>query len=115
MTARHAEGTAAVVGTPINRVDGILKITGAARYTAEIPLEGLLHAVMVASTIARGEIDDIDTSAAEMAPGVIRVMTPDNTPRLESLEKYQREGGKGTGGGGGGRPTGRVLSLFQDR
>jgi xanthine dehydrogenase YagR molybdenum-binding subunit len=115
MIMPDASGTTGVVGTPINRVDGTLKITGAARYTAEIPVEGLLYGVMVTSTIARGEIEEIDTSAADMVPGVIRVMTPENTPKLESLAKYEREGGKGTGGSGGGRPTGRALSLFQDR
>ena len=113
MTMPNADGSAGVVGTPINRVDGKLKVTGAARYTAEIPIDGLLYGVMVTSMVARGEIDDIDTSAADMVPGVIRVMTPDNMPKLESLQKYEREGGKGAGGGG--RPTGRALSLFQDR
>ena len=115
MTMPNVEGSAGVVGTPINRVDGTLKITGAARYTAEIPVDGLAYGVMVTSTIARGEIDEIDTSAADMTPGVVRVMTPDNTPKLESLQKYERDGGKGAGGSGGGRPTGRALSLFQDR
>ena len=115
MTVPNAGAPAGVVGTPINRVDGTLKITGAARYSAEIPVEGLLYGVMVTSTIARGEIDEIDTSAADMTPGVIRVLSADNMPKLESLQKYEREGGKGSGGSGGGRPTGRALSLFQDR
>ncbi|HWC44667.1 MAG TPA: xanthine dehydrogenase family protein molybdopterin-binding subunit, partial [Casimicrobiaceae bacterium] len=115
MTTPNASGNPGVVGTPINRVDGALKVMGAAQYTAEVAVEGLLYGMIVTSTIARGEIDEIDTSAADMTPGVIRVMTPDNTPKLESLQKYEREGGKGTGGSGGGRPTGRALSLFQDR
>lgn len=115
MTMPNAGESGGVVGTPINRVDGTLKITGAARYSAEIPVDGLVYGVMVTSTIARGEIDEIDTSAADMTPGVIRVLSPDNMPKLESLERYEREGGKGTGGSAGGRPTGRALSLFQDR
>ena len=108
MTAPHENATAEVVGQPITRVDGRLKVTGGARYTAEISLERLAYAVIVQSEIARGSIEHIDTSDADMLPGVIGVMTPYNTVKLESLEKFEREGGKG------GRPTGRALSLLQD-
>ena len=44
------------VGAPINRVDGRLKVTGGARYSAEMPVANVAHAVMVTSTIARGSI-----------------------------------------------------------
>ncbi|HZI40518.1 MAG TPA: xanthine dehydrogenase family protein molybdopterin-binding subunit, partial [Gemmatimonadaceae bacterium] len=57
---------------------------------------------------ARGTIEAIDASEAEQLAGVLTVLTPDNAPKLESLEKFEREGGKG------GRPTGRALSLLQD-
>ncbi|MFL5613373.1 MAG: xanthine dehydrogenase family protein molybdopterin-binding subunit [Gemmatimonadaceae bacterium] len=112
MTTPNVEGGATlVVGTPINRVDGRLKVTGAARYTAEFPLAEMTHAVMVQSTIARGTIERIDTNAAQLLGGVIRVMTHENTPKLESLERYERESGKG---GNAARPTGRAISLLQN-
>jgi len=109
----NAEPGDAVVGKPINRVDGRKKVTGTAPYTAEIPVENLAYGIMVQSTIARGAIDRIDTTVAEQLPGVIKVLTQDNMPKLESLEKFRQKGG-GAGGSGGGRPTGRALSLFQD-
>jgi xanthine dehydrogenase YagR molybdenum-binding subunit len=101
----RAEG---VVGKPVSRVDGRLKVTGTARYTADVPLAELAYGVIVQSEIARGTIENMDVSAAEQLPGVLWVMTPSNTPKLESLEKFEREGGKE------GRPTGRALSLLQD-
>ena len=98
--------TAPNVGAPVNRVDGRLKVTGAARYTAEVPVENLAYAVMVQSEIARGVVEHVDTSAADRLPGVLMVMTQDNVPKLEALETFKKHGG--------GRPTGRALSLFQD-
>lgn len=70
------------VGKPLNRVDGKLKVTGGARYSAEIPQENLVYAVCFGSTIARGIITDIDTSAAENLPGVFGVITHQNLPDI---------------------------------
>lgn len=70
------------IGKPVNRVDGRLKVTGGARYSAEIPLQGLVHAVFVTSTIAKGRIEQIDTRAAEQSPGVLSVLTHLNMPKL---------------------------------
>jgi xanthine dehydrogenase YagR molybdenum-binding subunit len=74
--------TEQVVGKPINRVDGRLKVMGAARYAAEIPQDNIAHAVLIQSTIAKGRIKDIDTSEAETAPGVLAVITHRNAPKL---------------------------------
>ncbi len=63
MTAT-VSGRKPVVGTPIDRVDGRLKVTGQAQYTADTPVEHVAYAVMVTSTIARGKIVSIDTAAA---------------------------------------------------
>src|SRR5260221_996386 len=73
------------VGHPIWRVDGRLKVTGAARYTADIPLGGAAHAAIVYSTIANGRTESIDTAAAEKAPGVLVVLTHKNMPRMNPL------------------------------
>jgi xanthine dehydrogenase YagR molybdenum-binding subunit len=109
-------GKPGIVGAPINRVDGPLKVAGRARYTAEVPVDGVTYGIMVQSTIARGTIERIDAGIASHLPGVLAIMTHENAPKLESLRKWEREGGKGggMGGSGGGRPTGRVLSLLQD-
>jgi xanthine dehydrogenase YagR molybdenum-binding subunit len=80
------------IGTPLDRVDGPLKVRGAARYSAEYPLEGLAHAVLLQSTIARGRIVALDTTAAEAAPGVLAVLTHLNTDGLPAQESFLRGG-----------------------
>lgn len=70
------------VGTPIDRVDGRLKVTGAAKYAAEFRPKGLVHAVAVQSTVARGRIASIDAAAARKSPGVLAVLTHRNAPKL---------------------------------
>jgi xanthine dehydrogenase YagR molybdenum-binding subunit len=73
------------VGQPISRVDGRLKTTGGARYTADIPLGGMVHAAIVYSTIASGRTVSIDSQAAEKAPGVLAVLTHSNMPRMNRV------------------------------
>ncbi len=75
-----------LIGKPVDRVDGRLKVTGAARYAAEFPLPNLAHAVAIQSTIARGRIESIDTSAAEKSPGVLAVITHLNAPKLATTD-----------------------------
>jgi xanthine dehydrogenase YagR molybdenum-binding subunit len=70
------------VGQPISRIDGRLKVTGGARYTADIPVEAIVHGAIVYSTIANGRTVSIDTAAAENAPGVLDVLTHKNMPRM---------------------------------
>ena len=43
-----------LIGAPMSRVDGPLKVTGTARFAAEVPLDGLLYAALVYSTIQAG-------------------------------------------------------------
>jgi xanthine dehydrogenase YagR molybdenum-binding subunit len=73
------------VGQPISRVDGRLKVTGGARYTADIPLGAMAHGAIVYSTIANGRTVSIDTAAAERAPGVVAVLTHKNMPRMKPV------------------------------
>jgi xanthine dehydrogenase YagR molybdenum-binding subunit len=70
------------IGQPILRADGRQKVTGGARYTTDVPLEGAAHAAIVHSTIANGRTVSIDTTAAEQAPGVLAVFTHRNMPRM---------------------------------
>ena len=64
-----------VVGAPLSRVDGRLKVTGAAHYAADNPVPDFLHAVLVCSTIASGAVQGVDAGEASRSPGVIRVLT----------------------------------------
>ncbi|MFY9350207.1 xanthine dehydrogenase family protein molybdopterin-binding subunit [Sphingobium sp.] len=70
------------LGEQQSRIDGPDKVRGKARFAAEVPMEKLLYAAFVHSTIARGRIADIDVSAAEAAPGVALVMTYRNAPKM---------------------------------
>lgn len=66
----------------LDRVDGVQKVTGRAKYSAEYDFPGLVYGALANSTIAKGTITAIDTSAAENAPGVITVITHLNCPEL---------------------------------
>jgi xanthine dehydrogenase YagR molybdenum-binding subunit len=80
-----------VVGQPIDRRDGRLKVTGRARYAAEFDIDNLAYAVLVQSTITSGEITGFDLSEAQALPGVLTIMTPDNAPRLPQAASGQSE------------------------
>jgi xanthine dehydrogenase YagR molybdenum-binding subunit len=69
-------------GQPITRRDGVLKVTGEARYAADNHPAGMLHAVLAGSRIARGRVTSLDVEAARAHPGVVAVMTPANRPAL---------------------------------
>ncbi|UNC13023.1 xanthine dehydrogenase family protein molybdopterin-binding subunit [Acidiphilium multivorum] len=69
-------------GQSVTRRDGIAKVTGAATFAADNHPEGLLHAVYVPATIARGRVIRLDTGAAKAHPGVVEVFTPENRPAL---------------------------------
>ena len=56
---------APTVGTPMDRVDGRLKVTGGARYAAEFAIPNLAHGLLITSTIANGRVRAMDTSAAD--------------------------------------------------
>jgi len=78
-TERPRVGT---IGLPVDRVDGPLKVTGAATYAADTKVEHALYAVMVQSTISRGRIREIDERAARAVAGVVEVLTYKNAPRI---------------------------------
>jgi CO/xanthine dehydrogenase Mo-binding subunit len=72
----------AIVGAPADRVDGPLKVAGAALYPSDVTLPGLVHAGLVHATMAVGTITRIGTARAEAAPGVLAVITHENAPAL---------------------------------
>jgi CO/xanthine dehydrogenase Mo-binding subunit len=63
-----------VVGTSPPRVDGIAKVTGAARYAVDLSVPSMAHAVVVRSTRAHARIVRIEREAARRAPGVLAVI-----------------------------------------
>jgi xanthine dehydrogenase YagR molybdenum-binding subunit len=70
------------IGQPLTRRDGILKVTGGARYAADNHPAGMLYAVLAVSSIARGRVAFLDVAAAKAHPGVVEVITPANKPAL---------------------------------
>ncbi|MBD0302990.1 MAG: xanthine dehydrogenase family protein molybdopterin-binding subunit, partial [Tolypothrix sp. T3-bin4] len=74
-----------IIGKPLDRVDGRLKVTGEAPYTADVSIESLTYGVIFQSAIASGKIIQIDTSAAAAVPGVIDIVTYQQTPSLVKI------------------------------
>ncbi len=70
------------IGQPLTRRDGVLKVTGAARYAADNHPPKMLFAVLAVSAIARGRVASLDVAAAKRHPGVVEVMTSQNRPAL---------------------------------
>ena len=77
------------IGQPMRRVDGRLKVTGQARYTAEHAVAGCVHGVLVTSTVAAGRITHLDTKAAAQVPGVLAIVSHLNSPRVPGYENPQ--------------------------
>ncbi|MDB5415167.1 MAG: xanthine dehydrogenase family protein molybdopterin-binding subunit [Rubritepida sp.] len=69
------------VGSPVSRVDGPLKVTGAAFYSGDFKAKDLAHGYVVSSAIAKGRIAAIDAEEALAVPGVVQVFTHLNRPR----------------------------------
>ncbi len=81
------QDTTPVLGQPLDRVDGVAKTTGAARYSSEYPYPDIAHAALVCSTVPRARITAIDTGDAEALPGVLAVLTHHNAPALRPPQK----------------------------
>ena len=73
-----------LIGSSVARLDGPLKVRGAAKFAAERPMENMAYAALAYSKIARGRIATLDTAAAEAADGVVLVMTHRNAPRMNA-------------------------------
>ena len=66
------------IGQGLPRIDGPKKVSGLARYTSDHHFPGLVYAVPVTASIAKGRITGLDTRAAEASPGVIAVFHQGN-------------------------------------
>jgi xanthine dehydrogenase molybdenum-binding subunit len=72
----------AVVGTSPRRADGFEKVTGSARYAADVHLPGMLYGKILRSPHAHARIVRIDAGRALALPGVKAVLTHENVPRV---------------------------------
>src|SRR2546426_5906213 len=78
---RRVETMAILIGQPINRIDGPLKVSGKATYAYEHwDIGQPLYGFIVGATIGKGRIRQIDTTRAERSRGVRMVMTYRNAP-----------------------------------
>jgi CO/xanthine dehydrogenase Mo-binding subunit len=66
-----------VVGKPALRQDGFLRTGGTARYTVDVALPGMLHALVLRAPFARCRVTQLEIDAARATPGVRAVLGPD--------------------------------------
>ena len=78
------------IGKEMSRVDGVAKVMGRAKYAAEFRAPNLAYGFIVLGTVAKGTISDIDTREAERAPGVVRVFTHLNAPKLGPKASHEQ-------------------------
>ena len=78
-----------VVGKRTKRLDAIYKVTGAAKYTADIQLPGMLYGKFLGSIHPHARIRSIDISAAEQYPGVhaVHVLTTDHMSNPKTFSR----------------------------
>ena len=86
-----------LIGQPLDRVDGRLKVTGRAPYAYEVQEFGRpAYGFLVEAAVARGRVLSVDTAEAEHAPGVLLVMTHRNAPKqapfgpMDKPDRYAR-------------------------
>ena len=91
------ENRQGLMGKPVDRVEGRLKVMGKAPYANEMVEGGVAaHGFMVLATVAKGTVSAIDSTAAERAPGVLMVMTNLNAPKqapwgpVDAPDRYAR-------------------------
>lgn len=76
---RH-DASLRAVGNPVLRASAVDKVTGQAQFPSDVALPGMVHAVLVRSTVAHGQITHFDARAAQAVPGVLLVAGPDDGP-----------------------------------
>ena len=78
-------------GMPVSRVDGRAKVTGQARYAAELAADGLVYGVVVNGTIPRGRIIGMELGAALAVPGVLDIITHKNRPKVRPFGLFYKD------------------------
>jgi xanthine dehydrogenase YagR molybdenum-binding subunit len=90
-----ARDTPDLFGKPTPRIDGVAKVTGAARYASDEPVANPAFAYLVTSAIARGRVVALRLDAARAVPGVVDILTHDNVGAL-AKPPPQMDGGPTT-------------------
>ncbi len=85
------------LGQPMDRIDGRGKVTGSAHFSAEYPIDGLVHAALAFSTISKGRITAIDTDAARAVPGILQIVTHFNAPKMKVAKPFSIQGDPSAG------------------
>ena len=85
MANAAAPAPRANMGEPAPRLDARLKVTGEARYASDFPVSNPAFAFLVTSTIAKGRITALDLAEARAVPGVLDILTHENTGDLKAV------------------------------
>ena len=82
-------GVQDLIGKPLSRVDGPLKVSGSATYAAEYDIPDLAYGYLVRATVGAGKIRSLDIDAVKSIPGVIDVITD-----YETFLRNSQQGGE---------------------
>lgn len=85
------------LGQPLDRLNSREKVTGAARFSADYPVENLAFAALAYSSVSKGRITGIDTMVAEQAPGILKVLTHLNAPKMKVPKEFSVSGAAAAG------------------
>jgi xanthine dehydrogenase YagR molybdenum-binding subunit len=83
------DGPQGIIGKPLDRIDGPLKVAGRATYAAEYDINGLAYGFLVRATIPHGKLVRIDADSVRTLPGVIEVVTD-----FETFLRNSQQGGE---------------------
>jgi CO/xanthine dehydrogenase Mo-binding subunit len=81
-----------VVGQRVARMDALEKVTGRARYTADVQRPGMLYAALLRAPIAHGRVTRLDLTPALDLPGVRGGLTMDDVHdiKIDGVQLYDR-------------------------
>lgn len=91
MTADRIQPANCLVGSPIERIEDLRFVRGNGQYVDDMSPAGLLHAVIVRSSIAHGHIRAIDCTAALARPGVHAVITANDIGAVPTIPLRQEQ------------------------
>jgi xanthine dehydrogenase YagR molybdenum-binding subunit len=78
------------MGAPVPRYDARLKVTGESRYASDVPVANPAYAVLVTSAIAKGRLTSLNLDEAQALPGVLDILTYQNTSELKETKFGER-------------------------
>ena len=75
-----------IVGQRVPRMDALEKVTGRARYTADLQRAGMLHAAFVRASVASGRVTRLDLTRALSLPGVRGALVASDVPGIKHMD-----------------------------